>query len=175
MSQFLRHSPPPNRGFLLIIGLIDIIYLIFVWTLLNTDNESYCYSLYNEFPNHLFNINYAVFCYLAASSSLGTCATSPIISADITCHAMVTYDDGKEGTKTVTGHITTQSCDLKKLCATFADRANLKNPRCTDSFCCNKTTQCSKSAGSGQSSSVLDGVSIMLVLSTLVISFAKYM
>ena len=88
------------------------------------------------------------------------------------------YDDDNEGTKTVTGHITTQSCDLKELCATFANRANLKNPRCTDSFCCyNTTTQCSKWVDSDptKSSSVLGGVSIMLALSTLVISFAKYM
>jgi hypothetical protein len=119
-----------------------------------------------------------IFCYLD-STFLGTCAGSPIKNAyRVTCHAKVTYDDGKLGTRTIGGHITTDSCDLSSLCASFGKY--LKNPRnCRDAFCCRGSTQCSKSRDdkpkSGQSSSVFGGASIMLILSTLLAnSFAKW-
>jgi hypothetical protein len=71
--------------------------------------------------------------------------------------------------RTVNGHIATTSCDPDNVCKTFAGRG-VSNPRCTDGFCCRGGKLCS-----GQSGSISGGVRIMLILSTLVASFAIYM
>ena len=131
----------------------------------------------------LYLILYIIFCYLA-STFIDTCAESPIKSSyRVTCHAKVTYDDEKLGTRTIGGYMTTFSCDPSSLCASFGKF--LKNTRnCSDAFCCRGSTRCSKSPTSssgddkpksGQSSSVWGGASIMLILSTLLAnSFAKW-
>jgi hypothetical protein len=92
----------------------------------------------------------------------------------ITCHARVTYDV-RGVTRTVNGHIATTSCDPDNVCKTFA--RTLSKARCTDGFCCRGGKPCNSrdTDSSGQSSSISGGVRIMLILSTLVASFAIYL